>query len=189
METEHPPARDTVRFGDPPGEGDLLTDAPSEVRFLDPAALDFERTPGGILRLFLPDRCYPRVAVLRVLPLTSPDGWLSLRAGDEEIGILRDLGALPLAARQLVEEDLQRRYFRPVILRVTKLAEAAGNFRWQVETDRGPFEFVTQHPRQSCLPVGDSHYIVTDIDNNRYEITEAASLDRRTRTYLLPLLG
>ncbi len=159
------------------------------LRYLDPAEIRFEQTPGGVLRLHLSDRCHRRAAIYRVFPLTRADAWLSVRCGDDEVGVLRDLAELEPEQRQMVAEAVERRYFRPQIRGVQRIDDQAGQYTWSVETDRGPVTFATEHPRQSTTRLEDGRWLVTDVDNNRYEIADLQGLDVRSRSRLLMLLG
>ncbi|MCC7495665.1 MAG: DUF1854 domain-containing protein [Fimbriimonadaceae bacterium] len=173
----------------PAESGTELDLSATEVVFLDPAELTFERTPGGVLRLHQADRSHLRVAVVRVLPLSQPEGYLSIRNGDREVGILRQLEAIEPAQREMLRAELDRRYFRPLIEQVTKLQDVSGTFRWQVVTDRGSLEFSSTHPRQSCVAVTESRWAISDTDGNRYEIRDLGALDRRSRALLIPFLA
>lgn len=167
----------------------LADDTPIEIRYLDPTEIQFSRSPGGVLRLHLPDRCHRRVEVLRTRPLSEPDSYLSVRHGDVEIGIIRSLDELPDEQRRLVVEELEHRYFRPVIAVVRSVRYAHGTYEWQVETDRGPAKFFTEHPRHSVIRLDDGRCIVTDTESNRYEIPPLSKLAPRGRAILRELLA
>ena len=159
------------------------------IRWLDPADLQFDRTPGGVLRLHLSDRSYPRITALRAFPLSQADQFVSLRSGDEEIGVLPNLDGLAPDQRDLLLAELDRRYFRPLILKVLKLTDQGGQWRWSVDTDHGPVEFTSVHPRQSAARLAPDRWVVTDVDNNRYEIRDLQHMDRLTRSKLMVLIG
>jgi hypothetical protein len=183
---EHRPWR---RSGDDAGSDDPFLKPSPELRYLDPRTVQFQRSSGGILRLSLPDRSFLRVTVVQARPLSRPDGNLSVRCGEDEVGILRDLRDLPPEQRELVAAELDRRYFRPVIQRVKRIADSSGTLTWEVVTDRGPTSFSTQHPRHAAQPLGDGRWMVTDVDRNRYEIPPLPCLDRQSRTILDTYLG
>lgn len=162
---------------------------PGVVRYLDPAAIRLERSPGGVLRLTTGDRCYRRVQILRAFPVSRPDGYLSFRSGDEEIGLLRGLDELAADQRALVEAELERRYFTPRIRAVMELVDQSGSYQWRTWTDRGEVTFVSQHPRRCAVPLADGQWLITDEDSNRYLLPNPAALDRRSRQLVTALLG
>lgn len=157
--------------------------------WLDPATARFTRTDGGILRLELPDRCYRQVTVLRALPLSNNEEYLSVRCQDEEVGIVRQLAALASDQREMLSEDLEHRYFRPCIVKLIKVKDQSGTFHWTTVTDRGEIEFATRHPRHSVARAGQGRWIVSDLNANRYEINEPALTDPRSRRILEQLLA
>ena len=103
----------------------------AEVRLLDPGTLRFAATEGGFLALTVTggDRSehYPRINAYRTFPLSDADRYLSLRdAGGDEIGILESLADLSADQAALLRDELERRYFTPVIERVRSLKEEFG---------------------------------------------------------------
>ncbi|MEI6970674.1 MAG: DUF1854 domain-containing protein [bacterium] len=162
-----------------------LADA-AQMTFLDPARISFERS-GAHLRLTVDgDRSVLRTVVTRIFPLTHPNQYLSVRDGSgTEVGILRSLDRLDETSRSLVEGDLARRYFLPVIHRITAVVERFGTVEWQVDTDRGKYRFTTRDMRDNVLRLGGGRYIIQDVDENRYEVRNATLLDRPSLTRLL----
>lgn len=158
------------------------------VRFLDPTELTFLRSPGGVLRLTLPDRSYRQVTITCSQPLSAPEEYLSLASGEQEIGIVRRLADLSAEQQELVRAELDRRYFQPVIEKVVAVTDNLGAYHWEVVTDRGPAEFEAQHPRHSVMRVEDGRWLIRAADQNRYEIRNLNSMDRRSQKILLEVL-
>lgn len=157
-----------------------------ELEWLDPARLAF-RWIGGVLRLTVgAERSVLRVAVRRVLPVSQPEGILSIRDGkDEEVGLLRGVDGLDDESRRAVAADLARRYLVPVIRRITRARERFGVVEWEVETDRGPHSFSTRNVRDNVVNPRAGRYLLTDVDGNRYEVEDLAALDTASRTNLM----
>jgi hypothetical protein len=158
-------------------------------RWIEPSEVTFSQSPHGNLRLTVADRSYRRVNVVRALPLSDADEYLSVRSGDDEIGVLRALADLDAEQGAMVAAQLEQRYFRPLITRVMKVRDHSGTFHWDVETDRGAVSFASKHPRHSATRLGANRWLITDVDNNRYEVRDAGELDRRSRGILMLLLG
>ncbi|MEI6807968.1 MAG: DUF1854 domain-containing protein [bacterium] len=158
----------------------------ARIKYLDPLKLKFRRA-GIILRMTIEgERTVLKVAVSRVFPLTHPERYLSIRDGSgAEVGILKSLEQLADNDRKLVEEDLDRRYFMPAIERITGVIERFGTVEWQVDTDRGKYRLTTRDMRDNVLRLGGGRYIIQDVDDNRYEIADAARLDRTSLARLL----
>jgi len=162
----------------------------SQIRLLEPSRVRFFQH-GATLRLTLADEfSVLKVSVLRAFPLSSPDSHFSVRdGGGKEIGILSGLAGLDPDSRLLVEREVERRYLLFRIRRIVKVVERFGTVDWEVETDRGPVTFATEHPRHSALLLGPNSWLITDVDGNRYEVDDLARMPARDRGILLELLG
>ncbi len=90
--------------------------------------------------------------------------------------MIRSLGDLDRDARKLMVEELRKRYVTPVITEITSISDKFDIVQWEVETDRGPKTFVTHGLYDSLKETADG-LIVTDMENNRYEIHDSSQLD------------
>jgi hypothetical protein len=151
--------------------------------FLDPQTLTLEIAPDGTLRAVLPnDRCGLQVEVLRAFPLKYPEEYIVLRDGaGKELGVLRDLKSLPSPASTQLREQLHRRYFLPTITSITSVTERFGSSVWELETDRGPRSITTRQMNEAVAEAEPGRYIITDVENNRYEIRDLNALDPDSR--------
>ena len=158
----------------------------AELKFLDPARLRLFRTKGGSLRLTIANECsYLKVSVTRAFPLSGPRHYIGLRDGtDNEIGIIRDIRKLDSASRELVEEELKKRYFMPVIRRIKSIREEFGLSYWHVETDKGARQFIVRNPRDNLIAIGLRRVMVLDVDGNRFEIPDYTRLDPRSFAFV-----
>ncbi len=157
-----------------------------ELHFLNAANLQFS-TSGGSLRLAIVDGAtFDRVKVVRAFPLSAPADYLSVRdKEDKEIGIIHKLSEIEKAGRVLVEKELARRYFVPVIARIVSTRMQFGFVHWDVETDRGRCSFTTRNLRDVVIRVSAGRYILADVDNNRYDIRDMGELDPRSQSLLV----
>jgi hypothetical protein len=147
------------------------------LRFLDPKKIKLFRV-GDALRVTIEDdRSCLRVVPMRAFPISNRDRYISLcdMKGDE-LGMLRDLHELDRESRKLVEHELWRRYFTPVIRRIISITEKLGIVEWEVETDRGVRTFVTRSLHTS-LKETDKGYIIVDMEDNRFEIRDLSDFD------------
>src|SRR5262249_36358919 len=123
-----------------------------------PGPFDLRHDAWG--RLVLTDaagREHVGVHPVRAFPISAPTQGLSLcDAVGRELAWVEQLEALPEPVRRVLEDDLARREFLPVIRRVLHVSAPIEPSEWEVETDRGPTTFV--------LPGEDSVY---RLDDNR----------------------
>lgn len=157
----------------------------SQLVFLAPKKLRFFRH-GATLRLTIEDdRSFPKVGVLRAFPLSDRNHFYSVRdAGDNEIGLIAIPTDLSAENQNLIDEDLQRRYFVPSVKRIVSAKERFGTVDWTVETDRGLCHFTTQNLRENVQRPTPGRIILNDVDGNRYDIRNIDELSRESQELL-----
>lgn len=157
----------------------------SQLTFLDPKKLRFFKH-GAILRLTIQDdRSFPKVGVLRAFPLSDRNRSYSVRdAGDNEIGLILNPTDLTAENQNLIDEDLQRRYFIPSVKRIVSAKERFGTVEWTVETDRGLCHFTSQNLRENVQRPAPGRIILNDVDGNRYDIRNLDELNRESQELL-----
>ena len=162
------------------------TDNLTGLKFLDPKSLKFSRTEGGVLRLTIENVvCHLKVKVARAFPLSIPHLYIGFRDGaNKEIGLIKDIFDLPPESRKLVEEELQKSYFAPIILKIKSIQERFGFTEWIVATDKGERKFFTKGVHDNIAEVGRGKLMVTDADGNRYEIPNVEKLDAHSLSLL-----
>ena len=148
-------------------------------RYLDPEKTRLFRSPMGAPRLeILEEVCYTRVAVRRILPLSDPNRYISLGIGEDvEIGIIEDPSRLDPESQEILREELDKRYFTPIIQKVYRVKERFGIHDWEVETSRGRITFSVQGLHQNVRQFPPARLLVTDVRGNRYDIPDYQRLD------------
>ena len=179
--------------------GDDKTEAAAEkrrrshrTRMLNPADLEFERTSGGFVTLTVrgvePER-YERINAFRTFPLSAGDQYLSLRDREgDEIGIIESIEDLAPAQAALLRDELERRYFTPLIKRVESLKEEFGYSYWTVDTGAGRRRFTVQSGKNNVTMVGSGRLLIVAVDGNRFEVADYTRLDRSVLRTLEGLL-
>ena len=176
-----------------PKPPDAITpaDAAFDLILLDPAKVILFRTGGNLVRGTITDpiigaeRTFLRVQIARAFPLYDPDHYIGLRdEKDKDIGMLQNLDTLEAASRQIIAEELSRRYFLPKIARVRSVKEEFGTSTWEVDTDKGPRKFIVQNLRDSVQDLSPTRLLMTDKDGVRYEFPDTATLDPKSKFIL-----
>ena len=157
---------------------------------MNPAHIKIFYQPEAMLRLTIQDdRSYWRVKPVWAAPLSRPDTYLALLDGKgEEITLLPDPTALDAASLQAVREELRRRYLTSIVSSITSARQEFGATYWQVETDRGAREFITQNLQENALWLSDDHLLLLDVDGNRFEIPAVSALAPRSRNIIHAIL-
>ena len=155
-------------------------------RYLDAAELTFTRSEVGTVRLEIrKEACYLRVVVRRLMPLSKPDSYISLAEDeDTEIGILVNPSALALESLKILQEELDKRYFTPIIQKIYRVKEQFGIHEWEVETERGHVTFAVRGLNQNIKQVPPARLFVTDVRGNRYDIPDYRELDAESYSHI-----
>ncbi|MFZ6028396.1 MAG: DUF1854 domain-containing protein [Chloroflexota bacterium] len=139
---------------------------------------------------------YPHVSLRRSFPLSAQNTYVVVRVPEavhadrwQELGVIADCGELDEVSRQAVEQELNLFYLVPVVQRIRSIREEFGFLYWDVETDRGPKEFIM---RDSIIgqvrQVGQGRWLIIDINQTRYEIRDYETLDQKSRDLLARFL-
>ncbi len=165
---------------------DVTNPASFELRVLDPKRIRVYRVAGVTRMTLEDDRSWSKIAVARAFPLSDPDHYLGfLDGGGKDIGMLHDPDELDHESRQVIEEELEKRYFVPVIERVINVREEFGTVYWTVETDRGEKEIVVRNLRDNLQELSPTRVIVTDADGNRFEFPDTTKLEGKSLSLVM----
>ncbi len=134
----------------------------------------------GLLYLSLNEKEI-RVSLRRDFPFEELWSHISvLDESEEEVGIISSLDLFDGEAGQLLREELERRYYAPVIRKILGLKERYGFSYWKVETAEGTMEFTLHDTYKSLIRVGGNRVVLLDVDGNRFEIPDVSALDRKS---------
>lgn len=142
------------------------------------------------------DVFYPRISLRRSFPLSAQNTYVVVRVPEDEhpdrlqeLGVIADCGELDDASRWAVEQELNLFYLVPVVQTIHSIREEFGFLYWDVETDRGPKQFIM---RDSIIgqvrQVGQGRWLIIDINQTRYEIRDYEKLDQKSQDFLAHFL-
>lgn len=155
------------------------TEAMLRLRYLTPQEAVFTKTEGGFVSLTLGEESYPRVQVVRMFPFSEPGKFISIRTAEEaskEIGVIEALDTFPKEVQEMLLEQLNLRYFTPIITKIYQIKDEYGYAYFDVETDRGRCRFVIHMGGNAVVHLSDVRIIISDIDENRFEIPDVTKL-------------
>ena len=122
-----------------------------------------------------------RAFLCRQFPFELQWEFISVMDEDgDEIGIVRDVALFGEDARALLETELRRRYYSPVIDRIISIKERYGFSYWRVHTAEGEVSFTLQDTYRSIVRAGEARVILMDVNGNRFEIPDVKALDRKS---------
>jgi len=131
---------------------------------------------------FSDGRRYAGVVVTHAFPVSRPGRCVLLReAGGREIGLITKADGLDRDSQEVLDAELDRSYFMPRIISVSKIEEEFGIATWHVVTDRGPTQFQVRARSESIWSFGGGRYLIKDVEGNRFDIPSVSELEPRTR--------
>ena len=124
------------------------------------------------------------VEPIRAFPLSDGERWISLfNAEGVEVRGIDEPAALPPRERNILEEELRRREFMPVIQRIVSVSSNTDPSQWEVETNRGATEFLLKS-EDDVRRVGPRGAILLDAAGMRDIVPDTRQLDAASRRVL-----
>lgn len=176
----------------PPGGGDhedfnleqmeKETEEMLKLRYIRGDNAEFKRTDGGFVSVRIGEEFYPRVQVVRMFPFSDPEKYISIRTPDEhskEIGIIEDMKDVTKETAQMLTEQLNLRYFTPIITKIVNIKEEYGYAYFEVVTDRGACRFTINMGGHAVVHLSETRILISDIDENRFEIPDIMKLSAK----------
>ncbi|MBQ9939977.1 MAG: DUF1854 domain-containing protein [Clostridia bacterium] len=159
---------------------------------LTPENIRFMRSPGNLISVDFTNHkgekeFLERVVIFRSFPITNPDEFISVREPDskkmgrgKEIGMIRRLSDFDEETVALINEELDRRYFSPTILKIRSIKEKFGYTYWDVNTTSGNVTFVLNNPFSNIRILEDGRIFISDMDGNIFQIPDTKKLDQQS---------
>lgn len=99
---------------------------------------------------------------------------------NNEVGIIRSVNDFDEATAQMILEELEKKYYAPVILKIKSVKERYGYSIWNIESNVGPLKFSVRDTYRSIIWAGNNRAFIVDVDSNRYEIPDITKLDKKS---------
>jgi hypothetical protein len=143
------------------------------------AAFSLTRNPFGRLVFVGADGTVQEAVVpVRAFALTAPDEGIALLSAEgHELVWIERLADLPPAQRTLIEEELSRREFMPVIEHIFAVDSYATPSTWQIETDRGATQLLLKSEDDIRRLNGPGALLIADGNGIHYLIRDRRQLD------------
>ena len=145
-----------------------------------------ELASDGTLRLTKPDgSTVEKVSLALGWPLRHRDRYVAvLDEKGHEVCMASHLDDFAADCRDLIGQEVDRRYLETHILAIHSLRVEQRVSYWDVDTDRGRREFVLQGSETNPYRISDRHWQLTDVAGNRYEIKDLPTLDPASQALL-----
>ena len=125
------------------------------------------------------------VMPVRAFPIQAPhDGIALVDPEGHEVAWFPQLDAIPQPARGLMEEELARREFMPVVQRIVAVSGFSTPCTWTVDTDRGRTEFVLRGD-EDIRRIGSAQaLLIADAHGINYLVPDQLALDAYSKRVL-----
>ncbi len=124
---------------------------------------------------------YDRVFLHRAFPFDHPEDYISVQDAEKnEIGMISSLTVFPEETTALLRRELERKYYAPKISAILSLRDRYGYAYLSAASDAGEITFTLRDAARSIVKVDEKRVVITDIDGNRYEISDVEKLDRKS---------
>lgn len=124
------------------------------------------------------------VEPIRSFPITDPENGISVcDSRGRELAWVDNLANLPDDNRTMLTQELARREFVPILLRVIKVSTSVEPADWDVETDRGRTRFILKS-EEDVRRLAGHRAMITDSNGLRYLIPDTRTLDPGTARVL-----
>ena len=171
-------------FGGPHGR--MPMDTSTEVKKIDKANASF-CMKNGFLSMTKKEengeeKVYDRVFLHRAFPFELLWEYISVLDADQiEIGIIFNIDEFEEEAKALLVNELERKYYEPIIKSIVSVKERYGFSYWNVicKDDR-TVKFTMQDTFRNIIRIGDDKAILLDADGNRFVIESILGLDRKS---------
>lgn len=162
----------------------MSSDSDRRWEYLDARRPQLRREPSGTASLVMEGAQHEEVTVTRLFPFSNPRHFLAIHdAQGEEIGVVKDPEALDTQSSRVLFEEAEKTRLVPKIVKIRNITEIGGITEWDVETSQGPKRLEVRGGRENTRVAG-RRVIVTDEDDNRFEVADMEQLDKRSRALL-----
>jgi hypothetical protein len=158
----------------------------SDLDFLKPEEVKLEINEFGRLVLKVNDKEFENFKVLKLFPLSKSNQFIAFYDKDEsEIGILKNFRKLDGDSLEFLEFELEKSYFMPEITRIDIIERRDSNWRWRVNTNKGPREFRVDSRVQDIRKLSNGQIIIKDADGNKFYVPDLKRLDSKSFSMLV----
>jgi len=166
----------------------------SDLGLMDVSKAEFYIADGGFAGLKYKDKDYKHVVLRRIMPIDQPLHYISVADDDDkEIAIIKSVAELQGEQREIVEQELDNRYYSPQVLDVMSVRDKLGYVYMEMRLrNKQGKEYdkscAVKDVSRNIRMLSSTSIIIFDVDGNRYVVPDLGALNkqslRRLDTYL-----
>ncbi len=159
-----------------------------KTEYVSPESCVFSKNANGFLAADINGKEYKRIILTRSLPLNFPFDYICISDIEKnEIGIIEHASDFSKEQQELINYELDQRYYCPVITKIESIKEKMGNFYFDVMIGDFKKSFAVRDISKSIRQHGNAIDLI-DIDGNRFRIMNFAEIPSKSRRKLEPYL-
>ncbi|MCL2202553.1 MAG: DUF1854 domain-containing protein [Defluviitaleaceae bacterium] len=167
-----------------------IIDTQLDLGILDVKDLRFYIADGGFLGLKHKDEDYRHIVLRRIMPMEYPMEYISVADHEnKEIGILRDVAALPAEQCAMVEHELDNRYYSPQIIEVLSVRDKLGYvyMEMKLKNKQGRIydkSCAIKDVNRNIRTLPNNSAVIFDVDGNRFIVPLISDLSKQSQKKL-----
>jgi len=141
---------------------------------------------GGFAGLRYKGCDYKHVVLRRIMPIDQPFNYISVADQEnKEIGIIKAVEDLSASQREIVEQELDSRYYSPVVLEIPSVKDKLGYvyMEMRLQNKQGK-EYnkscAVKDVSRNIRMLSSNSVIIFDVDGNRYVVPNLGALNKQS---------
>ena len=157
-----------------------------DLGIMDLKEAQFYLTEGGFAGLRYKGEDYKHIVLRRIMPIDQPLHYISVADQDnKEIAIIKAVADLEDTQREIVERELDNRYYSPQVLDIMSVKDKLGYVYMEMrlrnkqgkEYDKScAIKDVSRNIRM----LSNNSVIIFDVDGNRYVVSDLGALNKQS---------
>lgn len=166
-------------------ENEILNEKSAQILRLDSHNARFKKKNGFLVLIYSEngeEQTHNRVYLHRAFPHNLPYNYISVLGEEKkEIGIISAVDDFDSDTAALLKEEIERRYYSPVINEIKSVKERYGFSYWKVSLDDGrEISFTMQDTYKNIIHIGNERLVLVDVDSNRFSIPDVSALSPKS---------
>lgn len=167
---------------------DTISPETLKTEYLSPDSCEFFKSETGFTGAKIKGKTHGRVILKRAMPFASPSDYICITDPEKnELGIIEHIADFSDAQQELINSELSLRYFCPVITEISSIKEKMGQFYFDV-TVKGKKRSFTVKDISKNIRMHGENIDITDVDGNRYRISDFSAISGKSRRKLEPYI-
>ena len=165
-----------------------------DIGFMNPDETEFYQTEGGFTGLRYKGSDYRHVIFRRVMPVQLPLDYICVTDHEnKEIGILKSVSSLREEQRDIVLQELDKRYYCPEIKEIKSIKDKLGYVYMELKLHhKNGADFdrncAVKDVNKNIRMLSENSIIIFDVDGNRYIVKSLSDLDKKSLRRLEPYM-